>query len=126
MSTEPVANESKGFPFVTVGASLGALSAFLVLTVIAYRSPNYLDPAPGASKAADPAIDAAAKLSEIRARNEGALNGVGAKMPLREAHGKLLGTLKGPNDALPFPTPEAPVAPPAKRDEPKKDEKAKQ
>ena len=126
MSTEPAANEPKGFPFVTVGASLGVLFAFLALTAIAYRSPSALDPAPDGARATEPTPDAAAKLSEVRARNEGALNGVGAKMPLREAHGKLLGTLKGPTDALPFPTPEAPLPPPAKKDEPKKDEKAKQ
>lgn len=135
MSTEPAANEPKGFPFVTVGASLGVLFAFLALTVIAYRSPSFLDPTPDGAKAGEPPIDAAAKMSEVRARNEGALNGVGAKMPLREAHkkfvgrdadGKFIGTLKGPNDTLPFPLPEAPVAPPAKKDEPKKDEKAKQ
>lgn len=121
MSTEPAANEPKGFPFVTVGASLGVLFAFLALTVVAYRSPNYLDPAPDPAKVAEPTLDAASKLSDVRARNENALNGVGAKMPVREAHGKLLGTLKGPTDALPFPTPEAPVAPPAKKDEAKKD-----
>lgn len=105
MSTEPAADAPKGFPFVTAGAALGVLFAFLALTMIAYRSPSALDPAPGA-KTGEPQIDAAAKMSEIRARNEGALNGVGAKMPLREAHGKLLGALKGPTDALPFPKPE--------------------
>ncbi len=126
MSTEPAADAPKGFPFVTAGAALGVLFAFLALTVVAYRSPGALDPAPDGAKAGEPPVDAAAKASEIRARNEAALNGVGAKMPLREAHGKLLGALKGPNDALPFPRPEAPSPPPAKKDEPKKDEKAKQ
>lgn len=121
MSTEPAATESKGFPFVTAGAALGVLFAFLALTMVAYRSPGALDPAPDGAKAAEPVPDADAKLSEVRARNEAALNGIGAKMPLRDAHGKLLGTLKGPNDSLPFPTPEAPVAPPAKKDEAKKD-----
>lgn len=126
MSTEPAANAPKGFPFVTVGSALGALFAFLVLTMVAYRSPGLLDPAPDGTKAAEPMIDPDAKLSEVRARNEAALNGIGAKMPLREAHGKLLGTLKGPNNALPFPTPEVPAEPPAKNIEPKKDDKAKQ
>jgi hypothetical protein len=106
MSTEPAANEPKGFPFVTAGAALGILFAFLALTMLAYRSPSALDPAPDGAKAGEPPTDAAAKMSELRARNDGALNGVGAKMPLREAHGKLLGTLKGPKDELPFPKPE--------------------
>ena len=57
---------------------------------------------------------------EIKARNEAALNGVGAKMPREEARGKLLATLKTPNDKLPFPTPQ-PQTPPA----PKKDDKEK-
>ena len=52
--------------------------------------------------------------------------GPGAPFVGRDADGKFIGTLKGPNDTLPFPLPEAPVAPPAKKDEPKKDEKAKQ
>lgn len=107
MSTEPAANEPKGFPFVTVGASLGVLFAFLALTVLVPRWTSFMERTPdGATKAAEPALDAAAKLSDIRARNEGALNGVGAKMPLREAHGKLIGTLKGPNDVMDFPKPE--------------------
>jgi hypothetical protein len=116
------------FPFVTVLATLVALFAFLGLMVLAYRSPNALEvPKPETTDAKEePKLDAAAKLDEVKTRNEAALAGVGAKMSRDEAHGKLMATLKGPNDKLPFPTPEppAPAAPAAKKDD-KKDEKGK-
>lgn len=114
--------EGRGFPFVTVGAAAGVMFAFLFLMWFVRNHENMLDtPKPDAKGEAKP--DAATKLDEVKARNEAALNGVGAKMSRDEARGKLLGTLKGPNDKLPFPAPE-PVAPPApKKDEPKKEEK---
>lgn len=111
-NTPPLAR----FPFVTVGAAAGVLFAFLFLTWFVRNHESVLDtPKPDAKP------DAAAKLDEVKARNEAALAGVGAKMSRDEARGKLLGTLKGPKDTLPFPTPE-PVVPAA----PKKDEKAEE
>ncbi len=116
----------KGFPFITVAATLGVLFAFLFLVWLAGHRENPLaEPKPETTDSKEePKLDAAAKLDEVKARNEAALAGVGAKMSRDEAHGKLLGTLKGPNDKLPFPTPEPPVvtAPAAKKDD-KKDEK---
>ena len=110
---------TRAFPFITVGAAAGALFAFLFLTWFVRNHENVLDaPKPDAKGEVTP--DAAAKLDEVKARNEAALNGVGAKMSRGEARGKLLGTLKGPDDKLPFPTPE-PVPPAA----PKKDDKGK-
>jgi hypothetical protein len=119
MATSPNddTEQRPGFPFLTAGAALVALFAFVGLMWLAYHRANPLaPPAPtpeaGETKAAPP------NLHEIRQRNEAALGGVGAKMSRDEARTKLLATLKGPNDKLPFPTPEPP-APPA----PKKDEK---
>jgi hypothetical protein len=117
---------ARGFPFVTAAAVLGILFVFLGLMWLATRKENPLaEPKPEPTGAeTEPKLDAAAKLDEVKARNQAALDGVGAKMSLRDAHGKLLVTLKGPNDKLPFPTPEPVVtpAPAAKKDE-KKDEK---
>jgi hypothetical protein len=119
----PPADEPRsGFPFVTVGATLGVLFAFLVLTVLARYGENPLtDRAPADAKG-EPKAEPP-KLDEVKARNQAALNGVGAKMSLAEAHGKLVGGLKGPGDTLPFPTPD-PQAPPApKKDDKKPDDK---
>jgi hypothetical protein len=97
------------FPFVTVAATVGVLFAFLALIVLAYRSPSFLDrPKPeGADEKAkeEPKPDPAARLAEVKARNEAALNGVGARTSLRAAHAELMGKLKKPTDKLPFPTP---------------------
>lgn len=98
VSAEP---ERRGFPFITALAAVATLFVFLGLMVLAYRSPNYLD-----DTKTEPKADPAAKLDEVKARNEAALKGVGAKMSLDEAHGKLSSGLKGPNDKLPFPIPE--------------------
>lgn len=120
--------DAQRFPFVTVGATLGVLFVFLGLIWVAARKESPLDaPKPdGIDAKGEPKIDAGAKLDEVKARNEAALNGVGAKMSRDEARGKLLGALKGPNDKLPFPTPEPPVAAaPAPKKDDKKDEKGK-
>lgn len=118
----PAAPPPPSFPFVTVAVAFVTLFVFLGLMWLATQKENPLaEPAPTDAKA-EPKVDAGAKLDEVKARNQAALNGVGAKMPLAEAHGKLVGSLKGPSDKLPFPTPEpAVVAAPAKKDE-KKDE----
>ncbi len=118
-------SRNSGFPFITVGAAVGVLFAFLFLMWLAASKENPLaQPKPDVTEAKDePKLDAAAKLAEVQARNEAALKGVGAKMSRDEAHGKLMGTLKGPNDKLPFPTPEPPT-PVVKKDE-KKDDKEK-
>jgi hypothetical protein len=94
----------RGFPFVTVLATFITLFAFLGLVVLAYNSPNYL----GETKA-EPKVDPAAKLSEVKARNQAALDGgSGAKMSVSEATTRLLTNLKTEKDTLPFPTQEPP------------------
>jgi hypothetical protein len=111
------------FPYITVAVAVCILFVFLGLMWLATRKENPLEPPPAADAKAEPMVDAAAKLDEVKARNQAALDGVGAKMSLRDAHGVLLGKLKSPNDKLPFPTPEPPVAPaPPPKDE-KKDGK---
>jgi hypothetical protein len=119
-------HEPRGFPFVTVAATLATLLVFVFLTWLAAHRPNPLEtPKPEASeKQEEPKPDAAARLDEVKARNQAALDGVGAKMSLRDAHGQLMSKLKGPNDKLPFPTPEPPAPAPPKKDE-KKDGKEK-
>jgi hypothetical protein len=129
-NSEPASalEKTQRFPFVTVVVTIAILFAFLGLMWLATRKGNPLEePKPEAADATtEPKLDAGAKLDEVKARNRAALDGVGAKMPLRDAHGKLLGTLKGPNDTLPFPTPEPVVTlvPTAKKDD-KKDDKGK-
>ena len=105
-----------GFPFVTVGAAAGALFAFLFLMWLAATGENPLA-GPKRDDGAEPKY--VPILSEVRGRNESALKGVGAKMSLERAHGELLGKLKGPDDRLPFPTPEPPEPPPPPMDEKK-------
>ena len=123
-ATNATPPEKPGFPFVTVGATLAVLFVFLFLTWLAAHRPNPLEtPKPETSeKQEEPKLDAAARLDEVKARNQAALDGVGAKMSLRDAHGQLMSKLKGPNDKLPFPTPEPPAAVPPKKDD-KKDGK---
>lgn len=99
----------KPFPFITVLATLVTLFAFLGLMVLAYNSPNYL----GETKV-EPKVDPAAKLDEVRARNQAALDGnsgSGAKMSVSAATSELLGKLKSEKDTLPFPKPEPPAQP---------------
>jgi hypothetical protein len=105
----PADPKPKGFPFVTVIATLITLFAFLGLTVLAYRSPNYL----GETKS-EPKADPAAKLDELRERNQAVLDGKpgsSGKMSVSEANDRLLLKLKSEKDKLPFPTPEPPVLP---------------
>lgn len=119
-STAPDADRSPGFPFITVGAAFGVLFAFLFLMWLVTNRESALEAMKATDANAAPKPDAATKLDEVRARNEAALNGVGAKMSRDEAHSKLLAGLKGPTDKLPFPAP-GPVPPAAaKKDEPKK------
>ncbi len=123
MSSSPnnaASQDAPTFPFITVGLAAGVLFAFLFLmwfVTTLPKAPDTLNP----EAAGEPKPDAAAKLDEVNGRNEAALNGVGAKMSREKARGELLGTLKGPNDRMPFPTPEP--LPPSKKDEPKKEEK---
>src|SRR5262249_22491357 len=108
-STNPAEElEAKGFPFITVGASLLTFFAFLGLMVLAYNSPNYLE-SKGEQKT-EPKADPATKLEEIRSRNQAVLDGSGAKMSVGAATGELLGKLKSEKDRLPFPIPEPPEA----------------
>jgi hypothetical protein len=110
--------EPRGFPFVTVLATLATLFLFVGLMVIAYRSPNYL--AEPVKPEGEPKTDPATKLAEVRAKNQAILDGdpaTGTKLSVRHATTELLGKLKSEKDTLPFPMPE-PVQPPAP--EPKK------
>jgi hypothetical protein len=105
--TEP---PPRGFPFVTVVATLVALFAFLGLMVLAYHSPNYLDETRDETTT-EPKVDPATKLSESRAKNQAVLDGnpgTGAKTSVSEATAQLLGTLRSEKDRLPFPTPPVP------------------
>lgn len=109
------APEAKGFPFVTVVASFATFFVFLGLMVLAYNSPNYLS-----ETKAEPKVDPAARLGDVKARNQALLDGGGgAKMSVPAATAELLGRLRSEKDRLPFPAPE-PAAPPA---DPKKDGK---
>lgn len=107
--------EAKGFPFLTVAASLATFFVFLGLMVLAYNSPNYLSE----TKTTEPKADPATKLGEIKAKNQALLDGQnGAKMSVSAATAELLGKLHSEKDRLPFPAPE-----PALPAEPKKDAK---
>jgi hypothetical protein len=103
----------KGFPFITVLATLATLFLFVALMVVAYQSPNYLsDPA---KLEGEPKTDPATKLNEIRSKNQAILDGnpaTGTRMSVRAATAELLGKLKSEKDTLPFPMPE-PAHPPA-------------
>jgi hypothetical protein len=108
MSDAPADNaKPPRFPLLTAAASLVLLFLFLGLMWSAGRVQNPLAPkADPADAKGEPKLDAGAKLDEIGKRNREALDGVGAKMSRGDAHDKLLKTLKGPNDTLPFPAPE--------------------
>jgi hypothetical protein len=102
-------NKPKGFPIITVIATLITLFAFLGFTVLAYRSPNYL----GETKS-EPKLDPATRLEEVREKNRAVLDGKpegGGKMSVPEATDRLLFKLKNEKDKLPFPTPEPPAPP---------------
>src|SRR5262245_46650013 len=97
-NTTPSDTPPQRFPFVTVTAAVVVMFVFLGLMWLATRKENPLEAPPAADAKTEPKEDAAAKLDEVKARNQAALDGVGAKMPLRDAHGALLGKLKSPND----------------------------
>jgi hypothetical protein len=105
--------EARGFPYITVGATLAVLFAFLGLMVLAYQSPNYLDEA---KPDGEPKADAATRLNEVRAKNQAILDGTGSKMSAAAATAELLDRVKK-DGKLPFPMPEPAAPPPA---EPKK------
>src|SRR5882724_4717716 len=114
-ATEP---EPKGFPYITVLATLATLFLFVALIAIAYNSPNYLS---DTKPAGEPKADPATKLAEIRSKNQAILDGnptTDTKMSVNAATAELLGKLKGAKDTLPFPMPEPPQPPPVP--EPKK------
>lgn len=106
----------RGFPFVTVVFTLAAFFGFVGLMLIAYKNPSVLEEpkvevdAKGDPKdKPEPKVDPATKLSELRARNQAALDGVGSKMSVEAAQKQLLEKLKSEKDRLPFPQPEPPV-----------------
>jgi hypothetical protein len=104
-----------GFPYATAVATLVTLFLFLGLVLVAYYSPNYL----GETKTVGPKADPAAKLDEVRARNQAVLDGTdpGVKMSVGKATTELIGhAAKNKDDRnklgrLPFPTEPAPPAP---------------
>jgi hypothetical protein len=98
--------EPKGFPYATALATLLGLFLFAGLVVVAYNSPNYL----GGAKT-EPKADPAAKLDEIRAKNQAALDGNDPriKTPVAKAMAEVLSAAEKANE-LPFPV-EPPAAP---------------
>lgn len=113
----------KSFPFTIVLATFAALFAFLGLTALVSRSPNYLDDtkaSPQVAPNAEPKVEPETRLRELRAKNQAVLDGkpgTGTKMSVADATNKVLATLKSEKDHLPFPTPEppAPVVPKGKK-----------
>jgi hypothetical protein len=105
--TDAIEAEDPGFPFVTAGITLATLFVFLVLTIVAYRQATPLDEP---KDVGEPKPDPATKLTEIRAKNQAALEGSGAKMSAAAATAELLDRVKK-DGKLPFPVP-APPAPP--------------
>jgi hypothetical protein len=109
--------EARRFPIFTVLATLVTLFLFVALMVVAYKSPGYLnEAAPPAELKPDPA----AKLADVRSKNQAILDGnptTGTKMSVKSATREMLAKLKSSKDKLPFPLPE-PTEPPAP--EPKK------
>ena len=103
---------------ITVLATFVTLFLFVALMVVAYRSPSYLaEPTP---PDAEPTLDPATKLNDVRTRNRAILDGnpaTGTRMSMKAATAELLGKLKTEKDTIPFPMPE-PAQPPAP--EPKK------
>lgn len=96
----------RGFPFITVGATLILLFLFLGVTWAVWNSPSPFEkPKAETSEKPEeePKPDPATRLDNLNKRNQDALDGVGAKKSQREAHAELIGKLKGPNDKLPFP-----------------------
>ncbi|MCS6866844.1 MAG: hypothetical protein RMJ56_13900 [Gemmataceae bacterium] len=105
-SNDDPAPDASGFPVMTVAAAFAALFVFLGLMWFTVTR------APAPSSEADSGKKFVPNLEEVQARNDAALRGVGAKMPLDKAHAELLSTLKTPNDKLPFPTPDPNDEPP--------------
>jgi hypothetical protein len=107
--------EARGFPFLTVGATLVGLFAFLAFMLLAYHSPNFLDEpktedgTKGEEKA-EPKADPATRLNDLRAKNQAVLDGHGAKMSAGVATTELLERVKR-DGKLPFPMPEPPAPP---------------
>ena len=98
-TTKTVPGPTPGFPFATVLATLATFFLFAGLVVVAYNSPNYL----GETKT-EPKADPSAKLAEVRAKNQAALDGNDPKMktPLAKAMAEIL-TIAEKDKALPFP-----------------------
>src|SRR4051812_30070943 len=86
-NTSPPTPQGVSFPFWTVAAAFVTFFMFLGLMWLAYHSSSPLaaPPAPPADTKAEPKVDPAVKLDEVKARNQAALDGVGAKMSVREA-----------------------------------------
>ena len=101
------------FPYVTVAATLATLFLFLGLVLLVYRSPSYLGEPP-----ADPRPDGAAKLADVKARNQPVLDGSdpGVKMPVDAAAAELAARAAKAKDegheqgVLPYPVEPPPAA----------------
>lgn len=65
-----------GFPYATAAASLAALFVFAGLALLAYN-PQYLQRVLGTPSITEPGspVDSAARLNEIRAKNQAAIDG---------------------------------------------------
>jgi hypothetical protein len=106
--------EPRGFPFATALAALVGLFLFAGLVLVAYYSPHYLD-AP-----AEPKADPAAKLADVRAKNQAVLDGTDptSKLSVGRATAEVLTFAEKAKDdknkvgRLPFPVePKAAPAP---------------
>ncbi|MBX9578688.1 MAG: hypothetical protein K2X87_00120 [Gemmataceae bacterium] len=97
--------EPRGFPFVTALVALAGLFVFAGLVLVAYYSPHYFD-AP-----AEPKADPAAKLADVRAKNQAVLDGTDptAKLSVGRATAEVLTFAEKAKDdknkagRLPFP-----------------------
>jgi hypothetical protein len=98
-TTKTVPGPPPGFPFATVLATLATFFLFVGLVAVAYNSPHYL----GATKD-EPKADPSAKLAEVRAKNQAALDGNDPKMktPLPKAMAEIV-TIAEKDKSLPFP-----------------------
>lgn len=119
MPDESPSPEPTGFPFATAVAALVGLFLFAGLVLVAYYSPNYL------SGPAEPKADPAAKLAEVRAKNQAVLDGAdpATKMPVGRATAEVLAFVEKSKDEkakqgrLPFPVePKAALTPAEPKD----------
>jgi hypothetical protein len=114
---DPAPEPGDRFPFATAIATLLTLFLFFGLVLVVYNSPNYLGEVP-----AEPELDPATKLQNVKARNQAVLDGTdpATKMSAAKATADVIARTSRTKDdkhkygTLPFPV--APKAsPPAEK-----------